>query len=463
MSRTKLLITLVVAAGVLGVPAPAAAICPAGMPDCHQPVESPEQDVATFTWQLATLGTRSSGAVVMPDSDLTDEKPTSRVTLDACRSAAVRGIRRYEWRFGNGAPAISTTSCLTLWERPLSRITQVVPVTLTVVPKGGPPLSVSHDIRYRDVVIASVGDSAAAGQGAPDDGATFSISKYCYRSGWAASAQAALRVQRTLGADVSVHFWFLACSGARISADGNTIWGFPPLDAGGMLDPFSGIDHLLNNQPHQPLQPQVDRLRRFAAQSGLPIDALLMTVGANDTGWATVLSRCLPFVPIGPAQTICLNALSGKLDASLTRLPTHFAWLADRLAGVVPAGHVYLTDYWDPIDGLRDLMQTGPCGGELMAGSYLRGWALHRVENPLQEAVRDAAAAHRWHYLAGIRQLFQGHGVCQVRDRWVNSASDSLGAQLSTSGTWHANRIGQLKMADLISPVLQAAVDAATA
>jgi hypothetical protein len=459
MSRSQLLIMLLTAAGVLGVPAPAAANCPAGAPDCHQPVDRPEQDVASFTWELATLGTRTTGAVVMPDSDFTDESPTSPVTLNACGSAAVRGIRRYEWTFGNGAPAISTTSCLVTWRRSLSRTTQVVPVTLTIMPKGGPGRSVTHDVRYSDVVIASVGDSAAAGQGAPDDGATFSLSRYCYRSGWAASAQAALRVQRTLGTEVSVHFWFLACSGARISADGNTIWGLAAPDAGGMLDPFTGIDHRRHDPP---FEPQVDRLRRFTQQSGLPIDALLMTVGANDTGWATVLSHCLPFVPLVPAQRLCLDTWSERVDASLRRLPAHFAWLADRLGAVVPADRIYLTDYWDPIDGLRDPIQAGGCGGELLAGSYLRGWAIHRVENPLQDAVRDAAAAHRWHYLAGIRQLFQGHGVCRLRDRWINSASDSLGAQLDVNGTWHANRTGQLRMADLITPVLQSAVDSST-
>jgi hypothetical protein len=80
------------------------------------------------------------------------------------------------------------------------------------------------------------------------------------------------------------------------------------------------------------------------------------------------------------------------------------------------------------------------------------------VENRLQRDVANAAQQFGWHYLPGFRQMSQGHGVCQARDRWINTSLDSKFTQCDLEGTWHASATGQTHMSDIEYPmVLQAA------
>jgi hypothetical protein len=403
--------------------------------------------------------------------DVTNESTTSPVVLSGCGSVAAGsaypGISAYEWTVGSAAP-VYTSTCQWTWQRPVSAAGGSTPVTLTLIPTKGTPFSTTKTISYRDVVIASVGDSAASGQGAFQ----YNISPRCYRSGYAASAQAALHAQQTLGAGVTVHFWFLACSGARITSTDSGPWmttsgaGSHPADWGGMLTPYSGAK---NPNPSAPLTPQVSRLAELKTQSGLPISTLLMTIGANDTGWSIAAENCLPTsltaladaIFTDAAQAICLATFHDRVASSVATLPAHFAALGSALNTVVPAGRVYLTDYFDPEDSL-----VGPsslCPGELDASYTLRQWAIANVENPLQREVQNATAANGWHYLAGIRQAFQGHGVCNASTtstgRWVDSVSDSLIGQNDINGTWHANVYGQNQMAAIEYPTVLASIN----
>src|SRR5262249_15963572 len=154
-----------------------------------------------------------------------------------------------------------------------------------------------------------LGDSAASGQGAPQDGALPSqwAAHYCGRSGWAASAQAALRAQEALP-DTTVHFWHLACTGARITAADSAPWTSNPLDAGGMLDYFNGP----YNDVSPPLRPQITRLQQLETETGskLHVDRLLITIGANDLEWAQIARKCLPDID---DQQRCLQGYAAKV------------------------------------------------------------------------------------------------------------------------------------------------------
>jgi hypothetical protein len=203
--------------------------------------------------------------------------------------------------------------------------------------------------------------------------------------------RAALRVQEELGSDTTVHFWFLACSGASITAaDVDSFWGTDPADLGGMLDNYNGA------KQQETLSPQVDRLRELIQQSALAVDALLMTTGANDTHWATVAQGCLPMNapgdPLGELnQFACLNSYKGPVVTAFALLPDHFNKLGEALNGLVRSDHVFLTEYFNPVDSLANPSQAGPCLGEVLASSYLRRWAIDNFENPLQDAVQNAA------------------------------------------------------------------------
>ena len=240
----------------------------------------PKVNHIAFTWALA-----QTQASYMPNMDTTNESTTSPVTLSAFGSTAAGGtsypgIRDYQWTFSNGNPEITTTSGTATWQRPLSKVATTVNVTLTIVPQSASPFSLTPPVQYRDMVIASLGDSASSGEGAPDAGQPFSISGPCDRSTLAGSAQPAVHAQQTLGSAVTVHFWFLACTGASISS--GLVGNYQPFNGGPQLPP------------------QLVRLSQLIRQSGLSVDRLLMTIGANDVHWATMLQACLPLGVLNP-------------------------------------------------------------------------------------------------------------------------------------------------------------------
>ena len=262
------------AAAVLAA-SPASAICGS---TCSgptlPPLPPPKTDHITFTWTLAQTQASS-----MPNMDTTGESTTSPVSLYACGSTAAGGtsypgIRDYEWTFSNGSPEITTTSCTATWQRSLSKAATSVNVTLTVVPQSGSPFSLTQTVQYRDVVIAALGDSGSSGEGAPDAGQNFSISGPCDRSTLAAPAQAAVHAQQTLGSNVSVHFWFLGCTGAGIS------------------------DGLINRYTEKNLPAQLDRLSTLIDDSNLSVDRLIVI----HRGQRRVLGDDAPKLPSTPTR-----------------------------------------------------------------------------------------------------------------------------------------------------------------
>ena len=89
-----------------------------------------------------------------------------------------------------------------------------------------------------------------------------------------------------------------------------------------------------------------------------------------------------------------------------------------------------------------------------LIGYAAASWAGTVVENPLQEAVKTAAGNYHWQYVDGIRQAFQGHGVCQLFSSWINATWASISTQGDVYGTWHANRTGQMIVASIVQRAL---------
>ena len=261
----------------------------------------------------------------------------------------------------------------------MADVATTVNVTLTIVPQSGSPFSLTQAVQYRDVVIASLGDSISSGEGAPDAGKNFSISGACDRSTLAGPAQAAVHAQQTLGSAVTVHFWFLACTGAGLS------YGLI-----GSYQPPSG----------PLLPPQLDRLSQLIGQSGLSVDRLQMTIGANDVYWGALLQACLPIGEYDPgSQTGCVNGYAWEINDALSELPGTFAGLQQKLAALVSPSKVYLTQYSDPLDSLSP--QPGLCWGEPIAWQDLRQFGAN-TESSLQQIMQNAEprrwlAVHRRH------------------------------------------------------------------
>ena len=134
-----------------------------------------------------------------------------------------------------------------------------------------------------------------------------------------------------------MHLWHLACSGASITADDSAAWGSDRAALGGLLDPFYGSP--VGGVRGPALTPQVTRLQQLINSSGLTVDRLLLTIGANDVRWANVAVQCMPLgaqlptllFPIPYAQQdACLDQYKPLVAAAISHLPSHFAKLPHR-------------------------------------------------------------------------------------------------------------------------------------
>jgi hypothetical protein len=237
-------------------------------------------------------------------------------------------------------------------------------------------------------------------------------------------ALAALALERADPA-TSVTFVSLAATGARIGA--------------GLLGPASGAE--------------TGQLEQVAALvGGRQIDALLISIGGNDVGFAQVVRRlvdadpqadpvcyrvdldnvwqstadgdwnrgsglqfalpwgvgCRPRQEEGRPQLPGLQGLAGELDS-----------LARAVATGLNVSAVYLMEYPDPTGG--------PDGGLCpeIAGDLTPPFGFHEIDGAEQSAARalvlqplnrllaEAAARHGWVYVGGVAAAFaDGHGYC---------------------------------------------------
>jgi hypothetical protein len=195
------------------------------------------------------------------------------------------------------------------------------------------------------------------------------------------------------------------------------------------------------------------------------VDALTMSVGGNDIGFAGIVATCM-----NPLD-IC-NRLDASVTASIT---TTLPPLLDSVLNAVPANpadptranvaNVFVTEYPDPTTGLGGIR----CGNPLALGfqgmdgvtEFEAAWASTRVVAPLNAALAAAVARANarpgphpvYHFVTGISARFASHGYCTgggsmhpwtwFHPRYVNTPFDSLTSQGDVFGTMHPNDLGQ--------------------
>lgn len=412
---------------------------------------------------------RNGDGIPDPANDLL---PTSlsdvTVELDACTSlpGGDASIESWQWRL-DGA-ALPDDTCTASIAVPNGSLHQV---TVTVTDSSGRVADRTVEVQPRDLLVVSVGDSVASGEGNPHTPATDQLDPFsetweldvCHRSHFAGPALAARRLE---DADerTSVTFVQLACSGAAVT-DVPAVAGASPSgpddpDTGGLLDVYRGVEP--GGAPAQPSQlAQMDVL----AQGRTP-DAVMVSIGANDVKFSEVVHRCL--------FGWCTNdSTATELDARLATLPTRYGLLADALsARGIPSDAVHISEYFDVATddlGLPNLRcvadettATGLTGFALVVtglaavyrlaiSAVLDGsgvisddeaaWADEYVLANLNQAVRDGAAAHGWRYVGGIAADFERHGYC-ADEPYVVGIVESLQTQADPFGAFHPNRAG---------------------
>jgi hypothetical protein len=301
-------------------------------------------------------------------------------------------------------------------------------------------------IRIEDWLVVSIGDSVASGEGNPDRSAARGRwhDASSHRSGQAGHAQAALALERR-DPTTSVTFVHLACSGAGIEV--------------GLLGEYAGIDPPPGGRKHEP---QVTQLHEVGARAGRDIDAILLSIGANDAYFGPAAIFCITFPdcadrrfdPKRPFRLIAdrrAEPLRQVVRGRIAALPGLYAQV-DAALGEELSERVHVVEYFDPThrSGGRFCRILGISRSEAE-------FAFESILEPLNDAVATAARRHEWKLVAGAEEEFRDHGYC-VRGRggWVVTLGRSLRLngltrpQVATSGTLHPNERGHQAIKALV-------------
>lgn len=396
-------------------------------------------------------------------------RPTGwAVDLDGCGSRGgsdprgrVLVITSFEWRLepldGQANPVtVTSRSCRNTQARVggLGRWR----VELTVRSANG--RAARADIgtrRLRDVVVVAFGDSYVSGEGNPDSNAVYEdgllverprwTDKQCHRSRASWAMRAARRFEDS---NTSVTFLSFACSGAVVDN----------LLSGGYMgiQPISGgRDKRLVAQ----LSAARDALGPPMSATTRPVHAVLMSIGVNDTGFASVLTQCAAFnagvgLDIPGLGTItdrpCSTAgLTRYVRNSIALLRSAWDKLEVGLDAHLLAPTVRFVEYPSRIvTNGRD--QHDGCGALTGISSDEARWISNRG-NELNAAMAEAAERNGWGYVGGIRDAFRGHGYC-AGDTWFRSFSGSQKLQRNQSGTAHPIWAGHRAAGDIVAATI---------
>jgi len=318
------------------------------------------------------------------------------------------------------------------------------------------------------ISIISIGDSYASGEGAPDTDASQSLwlgdnsdglAMSCHRSARAAPVEAS----RLVAAVRPVVFHSFACSGAtmaQLSISGD----------------------------------QLTRLTSILRSQGIAsIDALIISAGGNDIGFAEIVGACMIFP--------CVPGIVTAVPQNLTKLASSFKSLSASIRGLgMPVRHVFVTEYPDvsttpfypPPPGLPP---HGRCGGPTTMNIPGSGFdlldfsradiAARTVVEPLNSALSAFVTLENdgrlptepiWHFVSGIASSFYGHGYCMgwpfpavmlqphmgIKDRWINTLIDSANLQRDHKGTMHPNVTGHAAAGAVIANAIKTFVPIVT-
>jgi len=366
------------------------------------------------------------------------------VNFDGCLSSAGGSpIVQYSWDLAGLATVIGTT-CQILHPQAVFPAQGTYSVTLTVTAQDGQTASVTHNVVIRDLLIVSIGDSLAAGEGDPDKPQRFDDfgqvktgpvweDRKCHRSANAGPAQAALAIERS-DPKSSVTFIHLACSGAGIQQ--------------GLVDYYEGIEPdnvLLRPQVFQAAElvcpTTIDAATTETCPSPRNIDYLLISIGLNDLGFSNIVKACVEIFGCDTSNTV-----NNEVQSGLSALENGYALLNQKLSEKLKVSQTFITEYPDPTTDEQGQYCTNILGG---ISSEEAAWASQNLVAPLNNDIRLAAQRYGWHFVGNVASRFIGHGYCAGDQRWIRTEEDSRNIQgpfccpQDNTGTLHPNISGQ--------------------
>lgn len=355
----------------------------------------------------------------------------------------------------------------------------------------------SHVLQIEDYLVVSIGDSAASGQGNPDEPGkpeafkpdipwwkvlivplgVFELTKEALDWSWNRLKRSFTTLAAAAGASIDMDpdpVWLeprayrslrgghaLAAAGLEDSKKGRLVTYLPfgrtdSTIRGGLIGARTGGDGWVGGKG------QIQEIKD--AVGTRPIDALLIYIGINEIGVSANLSSLAKdFQIIGtvvvPAHTQLNRAkVRAAANSRLAEIPAKFQELEDALDDLA-VRHVYITEYPESLFQ-NDRKKAAPgCGifssafqvniGE--EDAQLIGEIIHDLNSALRKEVRRRAEKGKgWFYIGGIADNFAGHGYC-TKDSYFRFAEESLALQGDTQGSVHPNSNGAKRIAERVT------------
>jgi len=199
-----------------------------------------------------------------------------------------------------------------------------------------------------------------------------------------------------------------------------------------------------------------------------PIDALIVTIGINDLGFSSVVSKTI-LKASGQKRKDRIAGVRRRINEDL---PAEFDLLKAAIDTKLNPKKVFITEY--PVNVFKDIADgKKPCGvlqttipvpispafpgGLLLVGLDLDKTEAHElgvVGDELNAKIREKANEFGWIMIDGIKDGFEGHGYCSGSSFFV-FAEESCRDQGDFDGMLHPNKKGHSITRDCIVNTLQ--------
>ena len=296
------------------------------------------------------------------------------------------------------------------------------------------------------LLIVSLGDSYASGEGAPDTPATG-----CNAAGpnvlltsvpcatqpvWSASPPGDPLAASDGVCDRS------ARAGVRQAADSLRLRSSVPVEFGSFAGSGARIADVTSRRQHPSVPAQIDAVQqRFGRRR---IDALVISIGGNDVGFADLVTRCVVLPRCDQHPDILWG--QNNVERLASDLGVRYDELADALLRLNVA-RVLITEYPIPLFDEAGSLCAGRPAGDPLAGvgreeaSWAAGTAIPRMNRAIREAVARHAAKG-WRYVGGVVGGFSRNGWCASMP-FLNTVGASLRVEGKSAGAAHPNAAGQ--------------------
>jgi hypothetical protein len=233
----------------------------------------------------------------------------------------------------------------------------------------------------------------------------------------------------------------------------------------GVLQPNKGLESWKN-------QSQIDELKEIMDRTGIRIDFLLLSLGANELDWVSKLSALVNHND----GDVIKNKVEKPAYAAIENLSNQFTELSVALRIKIKPQNVLLAEYptglFDRFDRngqptielyddrllIKD-QYVCPCGifkglGDIKSLTKGEVRVMKEIATALNAKLKAISQANNWIFAEGVAAAYAGHGYCEKSTFYV-SASASCKRQSDFAGTLHPNEDGINVTATIISDIIR--------